>query len=78
MLRVLMQSTIVLTSGRSMLSSIKTIYKLHSEFLKDLENEVQSLNPVKLGKLFIELVRVCAVVPLTSHQTYELADPLDQ
>jgi len=37
-------------------SSIKTIYALHTTFLRDLEIELQSPNHVKLGKMFIELV----------------------
>lgn len=46
-------------------SSIKTIYALHTTFLRDLEIELQSPNHVKLGKMFIELVP-CATHTHTS------------
>jgi hypothetical protein len=48
-------------------SSIKTIYALHTTFLRDLEIELQSPNHVKLGKMFIELVPCATHISFYAH-----------
>ncbi len=41
---------------KGIFSVVKSILQLHTTFLHDLENEVNVVQTVKLGKLFISLV----------------------